>query len=135
MPGTFLRSVDGLTEFEAGPQLFTGDMRHSAVRVDGHRLNIFYSNAHDCPERILMSVIDLRPDWWQWRSDQPVTVLEPEMDYEGANCPLVASVRGSVHKRVRQLRDPAVYEENGSVYLLYAVAGESGIAIAQLVPE
>ena len=33
---------------------------------------------------------------------------------------------------VRQLRDPAIYEEDGSVYLLYSVAGEDGIAIAKL---
>jgi hypothetical protein len=31
---------------------------------------------------------------------------------------------------VNQLRDPAVYEESGRTFLLYAVAGESGIAIA-----
>ena len=33
---------------------------------------------------------------------------------------------------VNQLRDPAVYEEGNDVYLLYAVAGESGIAIARV---
>jgi len=33
---------------------------------------------------------------------------------------------------LNQLRDPTVYEENGRVYLLYAVAGESGIAIAEV---
>jgi len=36
-------------------------------------------------------------------------------------------------RSVNQLRDPAILEENGRVYLLYAVAGESGIAIAELV--
>jgi hypothetical protein len=36
---------------------------------------------------------------------------------------------------VNQLRDPAVYEESGRTYLLYAVAGESGsgIAIAEVL--
>jgi hypothetical protein len=33
---------------------------------------------------------------------------------------------------VNQLRDPAIFEDNGRVYLLYAVAGESGIAIAEV---
>jgi hypothetical protein len=33
---------------------------------------------------------------------------------------------------VHQLRDPAVYEEDGRTYLLYSVAGESGIAMAEL---
>jgi hypothetical protein len=35
--------------------------------------------------------------------------------------------------QVNQLRDPAIFEENGRVYLLYAVAGESGIAIAEVL--
>ena len=33
---------------------------------------------------------------------------------------------------MNQLRDPAVYVEDGRTYLLYAVAGESGIAIAEV---
>ena len=31
-----------------------------------------------------------------------------------------------------QLRDPALFEEDGIVYLLYAVAGESGIGLARV---
>ena len=42
------------------------------------------------------------------------------------------SVRSVAYGHVNQLRDPAVYVEDGGVYLLYAVAGESGIAIARL---
>jgi len=30
------------------------------------------------------------------------------------------------------LRDPAIFEEDGNIYLLYSVAGELGIAIAAL---
>jgi hypothetical protein len=30
------------------------------------------------------------------------------------------------------LRDPAIFREDGCTYLLYAVAGERGIAIAEL---
>jgi len=33
---------------------------------------------------------------------------------------------------VNQLRDPAIFEEDGRVWLLYAIAGESGIALAEL---
>ena len=32
-----------------------------------------------------------------------------------------------------QLRDPAIFQESGHTFLLYAVGGESGIAIAELV--
>jgi hypothetical protein len=34
---------------------------------------------------------------------------------------------------VNQLRDPAIYVEDDRIYLLYAIAGESGIAIAELI--
>jgi hypothetical protein len=33
---------------------------------------------------------------------------------------------------VRQLRDPAIFREDGRTYLIYSVAGESGLAIAEL---
>ena len=76
-----------------------------------------------------MATIDLAPDWMEWRESEPVVVLEPERDYEGAALPLKPSLRGLTEVSVRQLRDPAIYEEDGSVYLLYSVAGEDGIAI------
>ena len=132
MPGVFYRSRDGLTGFVEGPTLFSENMRHCAVRLAGDRLSVFYSNAGDCPERILVSKIDLRPDWMEWRASAPSVVLEPETDYEGADLPLEPSQRGLTEVRVRQLRDPAIFEEHGEIYLLYSVAGESGIAIARL---
>ena len=59
-------------------------------------------------------------------------MLEPELAYEGAHQPLVPSERGAIHEPVRQLRDPCIFEEGGRTWLLYAVAGEQGIAIAEL---
>jgi hypothetical protein len=132
MPGVFYRSRDGLTDFVEGPTLFSENMRHCAVRLHGDTLSVFYSNAGDCPERILVSEIDLTPDWIDWRESEPTVVLEPETDHEGADLPLEPSQRGLTEVRVRQLRDPAIFEENGATYLLYSVAGESGIAIARL---
>ena len=132
MPGQLMRSRDGLAEFEPGPVFFTEDMRHSALLLRGNELNVFYSNAYDCPERILLSKICLDGDWTTWKPTDPVTVLEPETDYEGADLPLKPSQRGASHKPVRQLRDPCIYEEDGRVYLLYSVAGERGIAIAEI---
>ncbi|MBI2950852.1 hypothetical protein HYY27_02090 [bacterium] len=132
MPGVFYRSRDGLARFEQGPTLFTEHMRHSAVRLDGDRLSVFYSNALDCPERILVSTIELTPDWMGWKASGPVTVLEPETEYEGADLPLEPSRRGWAPERVRQLRDPGIFREGGDTYLLYSVAGEHGIAVARL---
>lgn len=132
MPGRLYRSADGLTGFEAGPSLFTSAMRHSAVAVDGDRLAVYYTNAGDCPERILLATIDMSRPWTEWRPTAPVTVLAPETAYEGADLPLEPSRRGIVEGAVRQLRDPAIFREAGRTWLLYCVAGESGIAIAEL---
>jgi hypothetical protein len=58
--------------------------------------------------------------------------LRPEFDYEGANLPNEPSRRGYIDVRVNQLRDPAIYQEGGNTYLLYSVAGESGIAVSEI---
>src|SRR5215468_8444807 len=50
MPGVLYRSDDGLERFVEGPTLFTPNMRHSAVRVDGATLQVFYSIVGDDPE-------------------------------------------------------------------------------------
>ncbi len=133
MPGIIYCSRDGLTDFVQGPTLFTERMRHSAVKRDGNILSVFYSNKGDCPERILLATIDLTSDWMQWRATEPVSVLAPEIDCEGADLPLEPSVGGWAPERVRQLRDPAIFQEAGKTYLLYSVAGESGIALAKLL--
>lgn len=132
MPGQFYRSRDGHTNFEAGPLLFNKDMRHCALLVRGDTLQVFWTQVGQAPESILLSEIDLGGDWMQWRDSAPVEVMRPEFDWEGANAPLEPSIRSTAHGHVNQLRDPAIYEEDGAVYLLYAVAGESGIAIAQV---
>jgi hypothetical protein len=132
MPGVIYRSKDGYSPFEEGPAPFTRNMRHSAVAVVGESLKVFYTDVGDCPERILLATIDLTADWKNWLPSQPVVVLEPEHDYEGAHQPRVASVRGQIHGPAYQLRDPAIYREHGRAYLLYSVAGESGIALAEI---
>jgi hypothetical protein len=38
----------------------------------------------------------------------------------------------TVRPEVNQLRDPAAHEEAGVIYLLHAVGGESGIAVARV---
>jgi len=132
MPGILYRSADGLSDFEKGPTIFAPSMRHSAVLVRGHKLAVFFTRVGDCPESILYTTVDLRSDWFAWRPEDPVIVLKPEMAYEGAELPLRPSERGPAPGPVRQLRDPCLYCEEGRTFLLYAVAGESGIAIAEI---
>ena len=132
MPGELRRSRDGLTGFESGPVLFRPEMRHAAVRCAGDALDVFWSRVGDAPERILHSRIRLDGDWTRWREEEARVVLEPELPWEGAGLDVEPSVRGEINRRVRQLRDPCVYEEDGRVYLLYCGGGESGIGIAEV---
>lgn len=132
MPGYLYRSRDGLSNFEAGPRFFTDDMRHSALLIRDDHLYVFYTNRGDTPERIFLSTIDLREDWMNWTASESVEVLRPEYDWEGADLPVETSRGGYIDVRVNQLRDPAIYIEEDTTYLLYSVAGESGIAIAEL---
>ncbi len=132
MPGTLSRSVDGLGGFEPGPTLFNPNMRHAAVLKRDGALWVFWSQVGDAPERILLSRIALDGDWMTWRDEPPVEVIRPDHPWEGASAPNVPSIRSTAYGLVNQLRDPAIYEEDGAVYLLYAVGGESGIAIARV---
>jgi hypothetical protein len=132
MPGIFYRSRDGLSAFEPGPTLFPPTMRHAAVLRRGDSLLVFWTRVGDAPEHVLLSVVDLAGDWKSWRAGRPIDVLSPELAWEGADLPARPSVRDAINVRVRQLRDPGIFEEGGRTWLLYAVAGESGIAIAEL---
>lgn len=132
MPGQFYRSLTPLGGFEAGPLLFNPNMRHSAVLLRGDTLHVFWTEVGQAPERILLSTIDLRGDWSQWQESPPTEVMRPEHSWEGADAPLEPSIRSVAYGMVNQLRDPAIYLEEEDIYLLYAVAGESGIGIARV---
>ena len=134
MPGRFYRSRDPLGGFEEGPLLFNPDMRHAALLKRGGTLYVFWTQVGEAPERIKLSAIDVSGDWTSWREAPGVEVLRPERDWEGADAPLEPSVRSTAYGHVNQLRDPAIFEDaaSGRVFLLYAVAGESGIAIAEV---
>ena len=133
MPGILYRSADGLAGFVRGPDLFNDPLqRHSALLKRGDTLFVFWTRVTDAPERILVSRIGLAGDWQSWRAGPPEELLRPEHDWEGAGLPNEGSFRGAINRPVNQLRDPAIFEEDGRVWLLYAVQGEGGIAIAEL---
>ena len=134
--GQLLRSPDLRSSFEPGPTVIPADsgriLRHAAVDLRGDVLRVYYSRIGDRPERILLSEVSLVGDWSAWRGSAPVTVLGPDRDYEGRDQPLAASEPNEARGRVRQLRDPAIFTDGGKTYLLYSIAGESGLAIAEL---
>lgn len=129
--GKLCRSKNRLSPFKDGPKLLDR-MRHCAVHRSEDTLYIFYSNIGDRPETIRMTRIDLSLAWNNWSPSDSQTILEPEMAYEGTDCPLRSSKPGPINQRVRELRDPAIYSEGSELFLLYTVAGEHGIGAAKL---
>ena len=95
-------------------------------------LFVFWTQVGMVPERIQVSTIDISVDWSRWQESLPVELLRPRYDWEGADKPLQPSVRSTAYGQVNELRDPAIFEDDGRIYLFYAVAGESGIAIAEV---
>jgi hypothetical protein len=135
--GLLVKSKDPLGVFEPGPSVFrdgsyANRVRHVAVLRRGSTLYVFFTAIGDAPERILMSTVDLAADWKEWKASAPVDVLQPEASYECPSLPNLASEAGDVKGPVRQLRDPAVFEEDGRTFLFYSVCGEQGIAAAAL---
>lgn len=128
--GELYRSADGVKPF-ASRGNFLRDVRHSAVLVHGHWLLIFYSRIGDAPERIVMSSVDLRPDWSQWVPSDPIEIIRPSTSYEGIEYPIQASTHGSAVS-AHELRDPCVFQDGEELHLFYSIAGEMGIAGAEI---
>ena len=150
MPGIFYRAAQPGTDhrgpFERRDETIAGPLmgldasaiqlhrkpRHFAVRVVGDILELYFSRAGDRPERILGCRITLTQDWNRWHPGSVYDVLAPRHPWEGAALPRRASRGGAVHGPAHELRDPAIFQEDGRVILLYTVAGEAGIAAATL---
>ncbi len=130
--GVFMRSPDGVKPFENGPHCLP-KVRHSALWTEGETLFLLYTIVGEAPERIHLSTVDLSKDWKEWAPSPGEILLESETEYEGASLPLAPSKNGALNVPARQLRDPAIFHENGRRYMLYAVAGEQGVAISELV--
>eukprot|EP01102_Stenamoeba_stenopodia_P019396 TRINITY_DN7312_c0_g1_i1.p1 TRINITY_DN7312_c0_g1~~TRINITY_DN7312_c0_g1_i1.p1 ORF type:complete len:467 (-),score=93.28 TRINITY_DN7312_c0_g1_i1:434-1834(-) len=157
--GLLLRSRDGQTPFEVGPSIINR-MRHAAVLLCEDVVYIFFSRLWDSPERLLYTKLLLSSssrsstnnnntlhfseeeekqkqdrEWRYWKEDdEAIELLTPEMEWEGGLLPVEAGTPGGVFSEVHALRDPCVFFDprSASLYLLYTVKGEKGIAIAQL---
>ena len=133
MPGIFYEKKGGIENFEIVCRLFDDNMRHAALLVHIDTLLVFFTKVGDTPERILLSTIDLKEDPKNWEVSEPREILRPEINWEGGDLPLQPSSRSAINIPVNQVRDPAIFNENGKVFLLYSVRGENGIAIADLL--
>jgi hypothetical protein len=135
--GQLLRSKDPLGSFETGPDPFRGTpyagrVRHVAILPHADKLDVFFSAIGDAPEGILHTTISLKGDWSEWKASGFEPVLMPEAAYECPEMPIAPSEIGEIYGPARQLRDPALYEENGKIYLFYTVCGEQGVGAAEL---
>lgn len=139
--GDLWRARDWGEPFEKGPNLVfyhpregVGEgFRHGEARLIDGVFHLFYHRIGDRPECILHATVDMTGDWMGWTASEPRVLLQPELEWEGADLPLETSVMGAAIGRQRELRDPCFFEdEDGSRYLLYCGASESGIGIARL---
>jgi len=115
-----------------------GRLRHSAVRLVGNTLQVFYSRIGDSPERIMLSTIDLSAgdvDLWK-PTFPPEEILHAELGWEGSDLQIKPSKSGYAPQMVNQLRDPCLFEDNdGSLYLFYSGGGENAIGVARLIDQ
>lgn len=135
MPGRLYRMRPDGT-WDAGPDLFVREFRHCAVHVvddPAEPVDVYWTRAGDSPERILRSRLDCAGPWTTWTACSPTEVLRPRTEAEGADLPVEPSRRGAAATREHQVRDPAIFVDRGRVWLLYSIAGESGIAAAEII--
>lgn len=126
------RSREPLAPWQAGPALLPR-VRHVAVLPTSRGLFVVASRIGDAPESLLWSLIDTTPaDWSAWAATEPAPLLAPARPWEGADLPVRASTSGAAKGRLHELRDPHLCRDGERLLLTYAVAGESGIALAEL---
>jgi hypothetical protein len=130
--GILYKSNSPTGKFSEQSRRFLERMRHAAVISRDEKLFVFYSRKGDAPEAILVVCLDMDRNWRLWRHSREQLVITPEYAYEGAHFPVEPSEYGKA-TMVHQLRDPYVFEYDGHWYLYYSIAGESGIAMAEVV--
>ena len=139
--GEIWRSQDWFSPFEKGPKILpfnskdksTPCFRHGEVFREQDLLHIFFSNIGDAPEHILYCKIELSEYWNEWKTDNSYLILEPELNWEGANMPISQSVIGIAQEKARELRDPCIFQDtDNQIYLLYSGGGERGIGLVKL---
>ena len=135
--GQLLCASGPLQEFKVGGNPFEGtrfsnSVRHIGLLKEGDVLHVFFSAIGDAPESILYTTINLTGDWTAWKIGEIQQVLTPEASYECPDLPDEPSAIGAIDHPVRQVRDPAVFEEDGKIYLFYTFCGEQGVAGAEV---
>ncbi len=135
MPGVIYRSNRPDGGFQPRDRiLFEPAMRHAGVWVEHNSLNVLWSRVGDAPEQLLYSVVNLSaPDWNDWIASEGTPILQAEATWEGADLPVLPSLRGELDLPAHELRDPFVLvDRDGQKYLYYVGSGEQAIGVATL---
>ena len=107
-------------------------IRHGHVFAHQGRLHLTFSRIGDAPERLLQCELKPAEAWSDWSFGPVSEMLRPAPGWEGGDLPVAASVMGTVMERVNELRDPALFLDQGQVWIAYCGGGESGIGIARV---
>ena len=132
MPNLLLRSPEGLTPFETGPEVLPASTRHTGLFVPGDTLHLFWGELHETPERIHHGCMPMHGDWRDWRLRGRHELLRAQSASEGAGIPAVAAAPGAGDELSNAPRDPYPFVDDEHVFLFYAGGGERGIGIAEL---
>jgi hypothetical protein len=135
--GQLLTAPNPLEVFEPGGSPFRDSpyanrVRHVTLLEEKGLLHIIFSAIGDAPESILYTTMSMKGDWDSWRIGPVSKVLVPETKYECPDLPLEKSEVGEIDRPARQLRDPALFRDEGTLYLFYTFCGEQGIAGAEV---
>ena len=136
--GVLIRAANPTASFDVGANAFrdtsygSNRVRHIALVPRGNLLHVLFTAIGDAPESLLHSTIDMTRDWNEWRVSTPAVVMQPERDYECGQLPIAKSAVGDIFEPARQIRDPHVLEDEGKMYLFYAICGEQGVAGAEI---
>lgn len=132
MPGVFYRARSWFGPFEPTGRFFNPNCRHMALCKSMNVLFVFWTEVGEIPEHVKVSWFDLGAPLSKLKQHDHGMLLKPELTWEGADEPLEPSIRSVAYGLKNQLRDPAIFIEDETPYLLYAGGGESAIGIAQL---
>jgi hypothetical protein len=71
--------------------------------------------------------------WRDWLIEDHGVILSPDADFEGGDMPAVPSQEGKIMEFQRALRDPHLFRDDGTTYLVYSYGGEAGLALAEIM--
>jgi len=108
-----------------------GSIRHASLIYYMKTFITFYTKIGDSPERIYAAKI-VENQNGLWLTSNEFEITRPELNFEGANFDVEASLPGPSLHEENALRDPYIMQDGENYFLFYACAGEKGIAVGKI---